>query len=214
MNEPTVAAGVGGGLSDEKKAGIESMVNGRGPEPDVEIGGQVPKAPEKPPQPTTGIKHVDGSLNIRHCYACDGIHHQLEVKQFNTSRPPWTHWFICPTTGDAVPVTLVIHGQAFLEVNNDILRKMVVAQATGEFLVAIFSMHRNNREKPISMEWVSENFPIAEMRTCAKIFGEDLQRQYGPPAAEPMAQATPQKMEPLTRLFNPKPSNATEKSEA
>ena len=146
------------------------------------------------PLDTTGQK-----LNVTQCAACDGPHESLDVQSFKRLTPPWTHWFMCPSTNDPVPLCLVMKdAEQGIEVSSTIVSKLIQAQVTGSYLVAIV---RRNDDK-LQLDRVTHNFPTNDFAGAVKLLDDDLTKEVGPPEAGTMQQARPA---PLVNLFQQNP---------
>lgn len=143
------------------------------------------------PIDTTGQK-----LNVTNCPSCDAPHQDLEISSFNKHTPPWTHWFTCPSTGDPVPLTLVmVDPKSGIEVNNVIIRNLVHAQQRGAYMVSIFRIE----DGQVKLDRTTFNFPTGDFVNCISLLKADLEREIGPPQAVPLKDADDQA--PLVNLF-------------
>lgn len=141
------------------------------------------------PQPVDTRGNV---LDVRHCPVCDGIHNGVPVTAFAKQTPPWTHWFTCPTTGDPVPLTLVMmSADRGIEINNVLIRALVHAQSTNAYMVAIFRVD----DGQIKLDRTTHNFPTGDFVNCVTLLRQDLDRELGPP----------QQTIPLQPSVNPNP---------
>jgi len=132
-------------------------------------------------------------LDVRHCPACDGMHHRLPVNPFRRETPPWTHWYACPTTGDPVPLTLVMMSpDRGIEINNVLIRSLVTAQATNAYMVAVFRV----QDGQIKLDRTTQNFPTGDFQNCVTLLRQDLDREIGPP----------QQTIPMAAAVNPTPA--------
>lgn len=155
-----------------------------------EIGNQSRSA-EFAPGPTP-MDTRGNVLDVRHCPVCDGMHNGLPVTAFAKQTPPWTHWFTCPTTGDPVPLTLVMMSpDRGIEINNVLIRALVHAQSTNAYMVAIFRVE----DGQIKLDRTTHNFPTGDFVNCVTLLRQDLDREMGPP----------QQTIPLQPAVNPNP---------
>lgn len=132
--------------------------------------------------------------SIGNCYACDARHEGIALHEYKTPNPPWTHWFTCPNTGDPVPVTLVQSRGLAIEIHNAILRRVMQAQASGSFMVAIF---RREPKEPtgytIFLNRETHRFPNDDYEAVIEQFANNLRDELGPMKAKPLPPATPPK---------------------
>lgn len=144
------------------------------------------------------------TLSIVNCYACDARHDGVEFHEYKTPNPPYTHWFICPRTNDPVMLTMVMNTAGdFVELHNAILRHLLIAQAAGQFLVAVFRIEDNK----VKLAWVKHRFPNADIsandgKKLGNMLNADLMRDLGPLVpAGPLKEATPEPRKTLGSFF-------------
>lgn len=146
-------------------------------------------APE--PVDTTG-----NVLQVHHCGSCDGIHENVPVHPYAKTTPPYTHWFICPTTRDPVPLTLVMmDGKRGIEINNAIIHALVQAQKTNAYMVVIYRVE----DGLVKLSRTTQNFPTGDFDNSVKALKQDLDKEMGVPAEMPMREAP--KPTPMVNLF-------------
>ena len=152
-------------------------------------GGSQPT--EFAPAPTP-VDTAGNVLDVRHCPVCDAIHNGVPVHAFTKQTPPWTHWYACPTTGDPVPLTLVMMStDRGIEINNVLIRALVRAQSTNAYMVAVYRVE----DGQIKLDRTTHNFPTGDFVNCVTLLRQDLDRETGPP----------QQSIPLQAAVNPNP---------
>jgi hypothetical protein len=159
------------------------------------------------PQPLTGEKAPIASidrqnLNVHQCAACDGQHENIEVHDYNRPQPPFTHWYMCPTLGDPVPIALAMlkEGQA-LELNGPICQALAEAQIAGRFMVAVFMI----KDGQLLLRRTTHKFPTAEYFEskespgCLGTFKKNLEQETG--AQQPAVMKEAASIKPLRELL-------------
>lgn len=143
-------------------------------------------------------------LSIVNCHACDARHDGIPFHEYKTPNPPYTHWFLCPRTGDPVMVALVQNSAGdFVELHNNVLRHLLIAQAAGQFLVAVFRIEDNK----VKLAWVKHRFPNADItaddgKKIGNMLNADLIRDLGPlMPSGPLKEAKPQQRKTLGNFF-------------
>ena len=144
------------------------------------------------------------NVDIVHCIACDAPHDDLEVHEFKSPSPPWTHWYTCPTVNDPCPLTLTLKLKAATDetgiaVNNEIIQRLVAAQQCAGYMVAIFVPLDNGQVEC----WRQTNeYPIDRFKQTWETLRDALLPEI--PAEEtpaPLKLAKP--IAPLVNLFGP-----------
>jgi len=81
------------------------------------------------------------TVGLKECGSCGGSHADVEIHSYTSRQGPYTHWYICPTTGDAVPTCLVMIGKTMgIEVVNSILNSIIEAMVRQRYLIAVWSI--------------------------------------------------------------------------
>ncbi len=96
-------------------------------------------APEEQPQLTGKAADILGrTTTINKCDACDGAHPDVILRAFVRQNSAFTHWFLCPVTGDAVSVSLVglTTGDA-INLDSETLQLFAKAQMSGRYVVIV-----------------------------------------------------------------------------
>jgi len=154
--------------------------------------------PDSPPVEFEPMPTGESKLSIRECAACGGQHADLEIHEYKHRTPVGTHWFICPTTGDPVGLTLVMmDGQNGLEVHERIVLSLIEAQKSDSYLSAIFRID----EGLVKLTRTTHNFPTGDFSKCLGLLKDDLERelQNAPTPLEAMQEAKP--IAPKVNLF-------------
>jgi hypothetical protein len=157
------------------------------------------------------------------CGSCGGKHERLLVRKYITPQGPYTNWYTCPVTGDAVPVSLISLSRAMsVEVTNVVLRQLVRAIMSGSFLVVVWRVFddpkpNNPLHKTLEMfapTW--QQFPTDDFATALGQLEERLSTQLGKPIRSAVGLARPapagQKLPPAVMLFDEKGKAAGDKS--
>ncbi len=136
-------------------------------------------------------------INVRKCGSCDGPHERVEVHEYVKDQAPYTHWYTCPKTTDPVPTALLHRGDNKVhEPNLAILKQLVEAEASGEYLVAICFVSKGRLE----FRRTTVEFPTAYFTEAVRLLDEDLSKESGPPQKVELVTAEP--AGPKINVFN------------
>ncbi len=121
----------------------------------------------------------DRKINVENCGSCDGPHQELPILQYKRQAGHFTHWYICPTTNDPVGIALYSdQGGGAVGLKDDILLKLVEAQAAGPFLVAIWYI---DAEGILQLFRMAHRFPLDNFEKCHQQLRDNLRAESGPP---------------------------------
>jgi hypothetical protein len=155
------------------------------------------------PMQTTARPDDPAQLKIVGCRSCGESHDTIGFAELNVPTPPYTHFFSCPVTGDPVMLAL-LQGPAggLVAVNTDILRDLVLAQATGKYMVCVFRLDgKDDQGRPIvKLERKGIDFPPASLDTAVEILREIADHVNGRERAQPLPRANAPKR-PALNLF-------------
>lgn len=171
--------------------------------PDAEGNGQGPAPQTAEGEPAVDVVRKTGEidlqaenvLSIMHCYSCKGPHEKIPVYPYMTPHPPYTHYYICPSTGDPTGLAIVPSKDGLVEVNGEILALLSEAQQSDSFMIVVY-WHAEGR---VQFRRQSHKFPTTELQTCKGMILEDFEKQVGPPAHTPLQEVEPPKP---TTLFS------------
>ena len=121
-----------------------------------------PATQEQLAQVLTGeIAKLEGqNLTVQKCAACDGKHEAIQMREYARRPVPFTHYYLCPTLGDPVPVALAMmtNGGA-MELSGTICQALAAAQVSGRFMVATFWLDDDRR---LRMHLHEQKFPTGD----------------------------------------------------
>lgn len=146
-----------------------------------------------------GDSKATATMDMVCCHSCGQAHADLTAKPFEKANLPWTHWYLCPVTGEPVSLAVDVEKDRPVEVNHRIMRDVVQAQATGEMMFVTFRIVNGT----VHYERHTSNFPRNKLVEAADLFAKDMAKEAGVMAEpkEPLPKAD------LSRLniFNAKP---------
>ena len=123
-------------------------------------------------------------VDFEECGSCGKSHSISAINKYSTPQPPYTHWYICPTTGDPCGASIVSQNGKEQTINASVLSRLATAHACENFLVAICWV--DNGKLKYTRQALS--FPHRFFHDCAEHVRQDLESEVGPPQpAEPMA---------------------------
>lgn len=156
-----------------------------------------------PSEPLTGQPApLSGqSVNIRQCPCCDGSHDGLDVREFAKSQGPFTHWFLCPTLGEPVSISLLMlsSGEG-LELNGAVCQSIAKAQLSGRYLIAVFVI---SAEGKLELHRTSQKFPTGDFEECVNMLRKNLSSETGPAQPLQMQRGRPMPLRTLMGALDP-----------
>lgn len=148
---------------------------------------------------------AETKLGVVFCHSCDSNHQDIEAKEYKGQRPgPYTHWLVCPNTGDAVPLTIATAEGVDTVINQKVMAMVSEAQANERYMVATFIPIENSNtgHAHVKVFQLTNEFPVSHTKVAVEALTTLLDREVGPPQDEPMKAASlPDSDEPLSRLF-------------
>lgn len=100
------------------------------------------------------------NLTVHKCAACDGKHEAIQMREFTRPPHPFTHFYLCPTLGDPVPVALaMMHAGTAMELRGPVCQGLAAAQVCGRFMAVIFW---HDDENKLRMYFHEEKFPMGD----------------------------------------------------
>lgn len=80
------------------------------------------------------------TVNIKECPVCKSKHEDIALTEFKTGGyGPFTHWYLCPSTGDPAMLSLISIGDGVgIDIDHNILSQVLTAQASGRYMVAVW----------------------------------------------------------------------------
>jgi hypothetical protein len=144
------------------------------------------------------------SLQIVECYSCRQQHGAVELKAFAKPPEPWTHFYVCPTNGDPVPVALKMRNGNAIEYLRKVVADLDTAQVRGRWLSAIFYIQEDGGVMLLHNQF---DWPHKAFETAIDLFKQQAAKSGGLPEAGPLPIGTPPKPGdvvkiPLAQLFN------------
>jgi hypothetical protein len=130
----------------------------------------------------TDVDTAGMNMAINHCYCCQGPHQGVKLNEYRTPQPPFTHWYICPKTGDPTGITIKNRAGTNLEVNANVLKHLVVAQQSESWMTVVWWVEEG---KLRSFRQTNE-FPTVYFKDAVTDLDADLQGEIGPPKKEEM----------------------------
>ncbi len=116
---------------------------------------------------------------IEKCPSCRGKH-ELPINTYS-KQEPWTHWYCCPETGDPVSLTVLLDDTEPLQLQGDLMRRIVDAHRTSQFFVAIFHWEKDSPPgQQCPKWWVNHHLPHAEFGGCLKYMKDAFSEIVGP----------------------------------
>jgi len=150
----------------------------------------------EPPQATGKPADVKGrTVGIKKCDSCDGAHEGVAMQAFVRQNSPFTHWFTCPVTGDAVPVSLVglTSGDA-INLESRVLQRFVEAQISGRYVVLVSFV---NAEGKLMFNCINNHLPHGDYfgepgrKGLFDLIRDAFENIVGPQQPKEMKQASP-----------------------
>lgn len=140
-------------------------------------------------------------LRIIDCYSCHGGHDHQPITPYRTENPPWTHWFLCPTNNEPVPMTISLKNDSPVETSRKILADLDEAFGNGAMLCAIFFPVRGKLE----LRWHTNKFPHSQFEPAVNLLREHHEKHGGLPAPTPLPRAEKKVFKLPEGLFKQQP---------
>jgi hypothetical protein len=134
-------------------------------------------------------------INVQNCGSCDQQHRVMATEYMAGSTH--THWYLCPTTGDPVPLRMEIEGERLHIVNTEFLGHMMTAEKAGSFMAALFWRDTEDGRVVIRSVVLPHNFPMPH--ESIRALREHLERDFGPEDTQRLPSAGP--LPPVVQLF-------------
>ena len=116
---------------------------------------------------------------IEKCPSCSGKH-ELPINTYSRQEP-WTHWFICPDSGDPVNLTLLLDDKEPLQLHGELMQHIVKAHHSGEYFVAVFHWDKDAPRGEQCPKWfINQHLPHIEFGGCLDWLKGELAKIVGP----------------------------------
>lgn len=146
-------------------------------------------------------------FNISKCGACDGSHEHLTIMEYARQPGPFSHWFVCPNTGDPVNVTLgTLPSGEGLEFNGAVIQDLAKAQMAGRYMAIICYVEAEpdaNGKFPLRLVRHGCKFPsgdVYQSKECEGLVGllmRNLKEEFGDPQPVEMKAVKPHPLKSL-----------------
>ena len=119
------------------------------------------------------------TIDLLECFSCGSKHEGVPLHEYNCPSPPWTHHYVCPSSGDPVSIaTAEVDGKPTI-IHQDIANGLSVARRAGHYLVAIF--HKKDPgvvtdKKPLMLNLRTENFDLSWGNTAWMMLRDQLRK--------------------------------------
>lgn len=143
-----------------------------------------------------------GTISLT-CSSCDSSHPDVALKEYRGTPPGLaTHWYECPNTGDAVPVTVRAVKGKHEALNSVLMDRLGLAYECGQNLVYIFHLSPDDPTE-LMMHSVPHGFETRHMQAVMDLVRQQTMEAIGAPDGPPMeAVSVPAAQdEPFARLF-------------
>jgi hypothetical protein len=115
-------------------------------------------------------------LDSHSCFSCGGKHSQIECKPYSKDNPPYTHFYLCPTTGDPVGIAIVVSNNIRMELHDKAVRDIFEAQ--GKPLM--FIVARMTKANEVTVTVHNESFPFARYEDVVRLTAITLKKMMPP----------------------------------
>lgn len=118
--------------------------------------------------------------DVRQCYSCGLSHQDVLMREYVRPKPPWTHWYQCPETGEPVDASVVVREGQAVEPDRELCERLSAARDGGGYCLALFTTRANE----VTCWFVTREFPRGMLPECQRLLAKHVRDEVGGPPDE------------------------------
>lgn len=132
---------------------------------------------------------MNQTTNVICCPHCSQFHQGVEVHEISQTTGSYSHWAMCPTINAPIMMRWDIDG---VPLDAEVAGKLVEAQKTGEWMVALFRMETRPEDgRQVRLYRKTSRFPKDQILAALDLFAKNIEPLIEPPQQHELPEGSP-----------------------